>query len=72
MMNATLLSHARCRLGSPVLNLNYLLDTIVQRVKPLDWTVFWTKQASGKVPLKVSSMSVCKAPSGQPEVIGST
>jgi hypothetical protein len=72
MISTTLLSHARCRLGSPVLNLNYLLDTIVQRVKPLDWEVFWAKQASGNVPLKVSGMSVCRAPSGQPEAISST
>jgi hypothetical protein len=41
------------RLGSPVLNLSYLLDTIMQRVKPLDWRVFWAKQATNKVPLKV-------------------
>ena len=41
------------RLGKPVLNLNYLLDTIMQRVKPLDWDVFWDKQKNKKIILKV-------------------
>ena len=40
-------------MGRPVLNLTYLLDTIVQKIKPLDWDVFWEKQLSNKIPLKV-------------------
>lgn len=42
------------RMGRPVLNLNYLLDTIVQKIKPLDWDVFWEKQLTNKITLKVS------------------
>ena len=42
------------RMGRPVLNLNYLLDTIVQKIKPLDWDVFWEKQLTSKITLKVS------------------
>ena len=34
------------RMGKPVINLDYLLDTIVQRTKPLDWNTFWAKQTS--------------------------
>jgi hypothetical protein len=41
-------------MGRPVLNLNYLLDTIVQKIKPLDWDVFWEKQLTNKITLKVS------------------
>jgi len=41
------------RMGKPVLNLDYLLGTIVQKIKPLDWEVFWEKQTSKKQVLKV-------------------
>lgn len=46
------------RLGNPILNLNYLLETIMQKVRPLDWGVFWEKQATNKLPLKVMHVSV--------------
>ena len=41
------------RLGNPVLNLDYLLETIAQKVRPLNWTAFWEKQVTNKLPLKV-------------------
>ncbi len=41
------------RMGKPVLNLSYLLDTIVQKTKPLDWEAFWAEQQPGRVSLKV-------------------
>eukprot|EP01038_Epipyxis_sp_PR26KG_P008189 gene8189-11078_t len=41
------------RLGKPVLNLNYLFDTIVQKTKPLDWDKFWEMQINNKIELKV-------------------
>ena len=41
------------RMGKPVINLDYLLDTIVQRTKPLDWNTFWAKQTSRNQTLKV-------------------
>eukprot|EP01039_Chlorochromonas_danica_P009973 gene9972-11023_t len=40
------------RMGKPVLNLNYLFTNIVQRIKPLDWEVFWQQQKHG-IELKV-------------------
>ena len=44
----------RDRMGKPVLNLDYLLTTIVQRIKPLDWSTFWSKQQSPATqPLKI-------------------
>jgi len=46
------------RLGNPILNLNYLLETIMQKVRPLDWGVFWEKQATNKLPLKVMHASL--------------
>lgn len=42
------------RLGKPVLSLDYLMDTIVTKLKPLDWDVFWKKQESNTQVLKVS------------------
>ena len=45
------------RIGKPVLNLNYLLGTIMQQTKRLDWDVFWEKQLSNKQPLKVTRVS---------------
>jgi len=39
-------------MGKPVLNLEYLLETIVQTIKPLDWGTFWEKQVSKKLQLK--------------------
>ena len=41
------------RMGKPVLNLEYLLEKIVQTIKPLDWETFWGKQVSGQLSLKV-------------------
>jgi hypothetical protein len=41
------------RMGKPVINLDYLLDTIVQSTKPLDWTTFWAQQISKNQTLKV-------------------
>jgi predicted patatin/cPLA2 family phospholipase len=41
------------RIGKPVLNLNYLLETIVQELQPLDWEVFWSKQVTKQQVLKV-------------------
>ena len=41
------------RMGKPVINLDYLLDTIVQLTKPLDWNTFWAKQTSRNQTLKV-------------------
>ncbi|KAJ1440264.1 acyl transferase/acyl hydrolase/lysophospholipase [Ochromonadaceae sp. CCMP2298] len=41
------------RMGKPVLNLSYLLDSIVQNTRQLDWAVFWEKQRTGRQPLKV-------------------
>ena len=41
------------RMGKPVINLDYLLDNIVQRTKPLDWSTFWAKQESRNQTLKV-------------------
>eukprot|EP01032_Pedospumella_encystans_P010127 gene10127-11864_t len=41
------------RLGNPVLNLDYLLETIAQKVRPLNWTAFWEKQVTNKLPLKI-------------------
>jgi len=41
------------RMGKPVLNLDYLLGTIVQRIKPLNWEVFWKKQQNKEQVLKV-------------------
>ena len=38
-------------LGPPVLKLDFLLETLVQREKPLDWAAFWRAQPSQ--PLKV-------------------
>ena len=46
------------RLGNPILNLNYLLETIMQKVRPLDWSVFWEKQVTNKLPLKVTPMFI--------------
>jgi len=41
------------RMGKPVLSLDYLLDTIVKQIKPLDWDVFWRKQTEKSQVLKV-------------------
>jgi predicted patatin/cPLA2 family phospholipase len=41
------------RIGKPVINLDYLLDNIVQQMKPLDWDTFWNQQTSGNLTLKV-------------------
>ena len=41
------------RMGKPVLNLDYLLNTIVQRIKPLKWDYFLEKQITKKQILKV-------------------
>lgn len=41
------------RMGKPVINLDYLLDTIVQTTKPLDWNTFWAQQTSRNQTLKV-------------------
>ena len=32
------------RLGTPVLNLDFLLDKVVQRQKPIDWEGFAARQ----------------------------
>jgi hypothetical protein len=40
-------------MGKPVLNLNYLFDTIVQRIKPLDFNLLWEKQMTQQLELKV-------------------
>jgi hypothetical protein len=50
------------RLGKPVLNLEYLFETIVQKTKPMDWPVFWHKQVTGKQTLKVSLVDFCQRP----------
>jgi hypothetical protein len=42
------------RLGSPILNLDYVLGPVVQKIKPLDWETFWERQVTGKMPLKVN------------------
>lgn len=34
------------RFGSPVLNLDYLLQDVVERQRPLNWELFWEKQAT--------------------------
>jgi hypothetical protein len=47
------------RLGKPVLSLDYLMDTIVTKLKPLDWDVFWNKQKNNTQVLKVSLGAVC-------------
>jgi hypothetical protein len=39
--------------GKPVLNLDFLFRTIVQKIKPLNWDRFWEKQVSKTLPLKV-------------------
>jgi len=39
------------RMGSPVLNLSYLLDRVVKQLKPLDFDLFW--EANKKQPLKI-------------------
>ena len=41
------------RMGKPVLNLDYLLGAIVQKIKPLDWEAFWSNQTSKRQVLKV-------------------
>ena len=43
----------RNRMGRPVLNLNFLLEKIVQTIKPLDWSNFYEQQISGKQELKI-------------------
>jgi hypothetical protein len=48
------------RLGKPVLSLDYLMDTIVTKLKPLDWEVFWNKQKNNTQVLKVSLQAVCR------------
>jgi hypothetical protein len=47
------------RLGKPVLSLDYLMDTIVTKLKPLDWEVFWNKQKDNTQVLKVSLRAAC-------------
>lgn len=49
----SLISLFRDRMGRPVLNLDYLLTTIVQKIKPLDWKLFWSKQKDCVQPLKI-------------------
>lgn len=41
------------RMGTPVLDLHYLFDTVVRRSKPLDWQAFWRQQTQGTLPLKI-------------------
>jgi predicted acylesterase/phospholipase RssA len=41
------------RMGKPVLDLDFLVDTIVQKVKPLDFDKLWEKQTSNQLELKV-------------------
>lgn len=36
-----------------MLNLDFVCHDILQHVKPLNWTTFWTKQVSNRLPLKV-------------------
>lgn len=49
----SLTSLFRDRMGKPVLNLDYLLTKIVQKIKPLDWGTFWSKQENNAQPLKI-------------------
>jgi predicted patatin/cPLA2 family phospholipase len=41
------------RIGKPVLSLDYLMDVIVKKIKPLDWDIFWHKQEENTQVLKV-------------------
>lgn len=41
------------RMGKPVINLDFLLDTIMQVTKPLDWETFYNRQISKNQTLKV-------------------
>ena len=43
----------RNRMGRPVLNLNYLLETVIQTIKPLDWNSFYEQQVSKRQELKI-------------------
>ena len=49
----SLTSLFRDRMGKPVLNLDYLLTNIVQKIKPLDWAQFWSKQENNAQPLRI-------------------
>jgi hypothetical protein len=40
-------------MGSPVIDLNYLLSNIIQQDVPLNWDLFWEKQQSKEQLLKV-------------------
>jgi hypothetical protein len=40
-------------MGSPVLNLKFLLEKVIQEIKPLNWEVFWEKQTKNQLVLKV-------------------
>ena len=41
----------QCRIGRPILNLDFLLKRVVQELVPLDWSRFWKNQQ--QIPLKV-------------------
>lgn len=43
----------RNRMGRPVLNLKFLLEKIVQTIKPLDWDTFYENQITKKQELKI-------------------
>jgi len=41
--------------GKPVLNLDFLLQTVIERLMPLDWNTFWARNQL--IPLKVRTLS---------------
>ena len=54
----------RNRMGRPVLNLRYLLEDIVQLIKPLDWDTFHEKQVSKKLELKIVASGLLSKKAG--------
>lgn len=49
----SLWSLLRDRMGKPVFNLNFVCNKVLQELKPLNWSLFWSKQVTYEQPLKV-------------------
>jgi hypothetical protein len=47
------------RVQQSLFDVRYLLDSVVQKIKPLDWGTFWRKQTDKTQPLKVGAVHHC-------------
>ncbi|CAM9132507.1 unnamed protein product, partial [Ectocarpus fasciculatus] len=58
-MHNNLWNFIRGRKRSSLFNLKFLLHNVVSKVKPMNWEVFWHKQANDLQPLKLVCSGMC-------------